>query len=112
MKVETLHDTLKIIFLNFLPGRTIKCDYRQPRWMTKTIKDKLKKGSKLTKIYFKNYKMENDQDNLNNNNIKWMHKTYIRFKRKTCLRDEWKTEWLSDCTKNVLGDIESFLKLD
>ena len=70
MKVETLHDTLKIIFLNFLPVRTIKCDYRQPRWMTKTIKDKLKKGSKLTKIYFKNYKTENDQDNLNNNNIK------------------------------------------
>ena len=29
------------------------------------IKDKLKKGSKLTKIYFKNGKTENDLDNLN-----------------------------------------------
>lgn len=30
--------------------------------------------------------------------------------RKTCSRDEWKTEWLPYCTKHVLGDIESFLK--
>ena len=64
-KVEILNDTLKNIFRNFIPSRTIKCDYQQPQWMTKVIKDKLKKRSKLTKIYFKNGKTDNDLDNLN-----------------------------------------------
>ena len=64
-KVEILNETLKNIFRNFIPNRTIKCDYRQPQWMTKLIRDKLKKRSKLTKIYFKNGKTEKDLDNLN-----------------------------------------------
>lgn len=39
-----------------------------------------------------------------------MHKNYIRFKRKTCLIDEKKTEWLPHCTKNVFADDELSLK--
>ena len=59
-KIEILNGNLKNIFRNFIPSRTIKCNYQQPQWMTNIIKDKLKKRSKLTKIYFKNGTTEND----------------------------------------------------
>ena len=38
----------------------IKCDYRQPPWMTDSIKNKLKKRAKLTKKHFKCSKKESD----------------------------------------------------
>ena len=60
LKFEILNENLKNIFRNFIPSRTIKCNYQQPQWMTNIIKDKLKKQSKLTKIYFKNGTTEND----------------------------------------------------
>ena len=42
-EVEILNEILKNIFCNFIPRRTIKCDYRQPQRMRKITKDKLKK---------------------------------------------------------------------
>ena len=54
--------------------------------MTKVMKGKLKKRSKLPKKYLKNGKTENDLDNLNI--ISNEHKTYFRFKRKTCSTNE------------------------
>ena len=38
----------------------IKCDYKQPPWMTYTIKNKLKERAKLTKKYFKRGKRKFD----------------------------------------------------
>ena len=38
----------------------IKCDCRQPPWMTERIKNKLKERAKLTKKYFKCGKKECD----------------------------------------------------
>ena len=61
-KVDILHECLKNIFHNFVPNRMIidKCDYRQPPWMTDSIKNKLKERAKLTKKNFKGGKKEYD----------------------------------------------------
>ena len=40
-KVELLNETLNI-FRNYIPNKKIKCDYRQPPWMTENIKKSLK----------------------------------------------------------------------
>ena len=37
-KVELLNKTLLNIFRNCIPNKKIKCDYRQPPWMTDNIK--------------------------------------------------------------------------
>ena len=52
--------------------------------MTELIKDKLRKQSKLNKIYFQNAKTESNFDNLNiiSNECKKI------FKRNTCLKDK------------------------
>ena len=59
-KVDILNECLKNIFHNFVPNKVIKCDYRQPAWMTDSIKNKLKEHAKLTKKYFKCGKKESD----------------------------------------------------
>ena len=41
-KVDFLNKTLLIIFRNYIPNKKIKCDYRQPPWMTDIIKKSLK----------------------------------------------------------------------
>ena len=38
----------------------MKCDYRQPPWMTDSIKNKLKERAELTKKYFKGGKKDSD----------------------------------------------------
>ena len=38
----------------------IKCDHRQPPWMTDSIKNKLKERAKLTKRHFKSGKKDYD----------------------------------------------------
>ena len=35
-KADLLHETLLNIFRNYIPHRKIKCNYRQPPWMTIT----------------------------------------------------------------------------
>ena len=51
--VDILNECLKNIFCNFIPNRIIKCNYRDPSWMTDAIKSKLKERSYLTKTYYK-----------------------------------------------------------
>ena len=58
-KVELLNETLNI-FRNYIPNKKIKCDYRQPPWMTDNIKKSLKQRSKLTKIFYKNGQRNSD----------------------------------------------------
>ena len=43
VKVEFLNKTLLIIFRNYIPNKKIKCNYRQPLWMTDSIKKSLKR---------------------------------------------------------------------
>ena len=38
-KVELLNETLLNIFWNYIPNKKIKCDYRQPPWMTNMSKN-------------------------------------------------------------------------
>ena len=52
-KVEFLNKTLLNIFRNYIPNKKIKCDYRQPLWMTDIIKKSLKERCKLTKFFTK-----------------------------------------------------------
>ena len=59
-KVDILNECLTNIFHNFVPNKMIKCDYRQPLWMTDSKKNKLKERAKLTKKYFKGGKKDSD----------------------------------------------------
>ena len=59
-KVDILNECLQNIFHNFVSSKVIKCGYRQPHWMTDSIKNKLKERAKLTKKYFKCGKKESD----------------------------------------------------
>ena len=43
-KVDILNECLNNI--NFVPNKVIKCDYRQPPWLTDSIKNKLKERAK------------------------------------------------------------------
>ena len=43
-KVDLVNETLLDIFWNYIPNKKIKCDYRQPRWMTNNIKKIFKKN--------------------------------------------------------------------
>ena len=61
-KVDLLNETLLNIFRNYIPNKKIKCDYRQPPWMTDDIKKSLKERSKLTKTYYKNGQQKIDYD--------------------------------------------------
>ena len=62
-KVDLLNEMLSNIFWNCIPSKKIKCDYRQPPWMTDSIKRSLKERSKLTKCYYKNYQKQSDHEN-------------------------------------------------
>ena len=64
-KIVILNEYLKNIFHNFVPNKVIKCDYRQPPWMTDSIKNKLNERPKLTKKYFKGGKKDSDLVQIN-----------------------------------------------
>ena len=53
-KVVLLNETLLNIFRNYIPNKKIKCDYRQPPWMTDKIRTLLRDRYKLTKMFYKN----------------------------------------------------------
>ena len=61
-KVDFLNKTLLNIFRNYIPNKKIKCDYRQPPWMTDIIKKSLKERCKLTKFFYKNGQRKVDHD--------------------------------------------------
>ena len=63
-KVDLLKETLLNIFQNYIPNKKIKCDYRQPPWMTNNIKRSSKESSKLTKCYYKNSQKKKDYEKL------------------------------------------------
>ena len=53
-KVDILNECLKNIFHNFIPNRIIKCNYRDPPWMTDVIKSKLKEQRSYLTKHIKN----------------------------------------------------------
>ena len=61
-KVDFLNKTLLNIFRNYIPNKKIKCDYRQPPWMTGNIKKSLKERCKLTKFFRKSGQRKIDHD--------------------------------------------------
>ena len=48
-KVDLLNATLLNIFRNYIPNKIVKCSHRDPPWLKKLIKSKLKERSKITK---------------------------------------------------------------
>ena len=75
-KADLLNQTLLNNFRNYIPNKKIKCDYRQPPWITNSIKRSLKERSKLTKCYYKNGQKKSGYEKL--------------------------LEKFSDCTKEIL----------
>ena len=73
-KVDLLNETLLNIFRNYIPNKKIKCDYRQPPWMTDDIKKSLKERSKLTKTYYKNGQQKIDYDKVLEKSADYMKK--------------------------------------
>ena len=63
-KVDTLNECLKNIFHDFILNRIIKPNYRDPPWMTDVMKSKHKKGSYLSKTYYKYGKRKSDFEEL------------------------------------------------
>ena len=63
-KVDLLNETSLNIFRNCIQNKKIKCNYRQPPWMTNTIKRSLKECSKFTKCYYKNGQKKSDYENV------------------------------------------------
>ena len=61
-KVKRLNETLLNIFRNYIPNKKIKCDYREPPWMTDKIKTLLKYRNKLTKMFYKNGQKTEDHE--------------------------------------------------
>ena len=61
---DLINKTLLNIFRNYIPNKKCKCDYRQPPWMTNSIKKSLKERSKLTKCYYKNGQKKSDYEKL------------------------------------------------
>ena len=58
-KVGLLNNTLLNIFRNYITNKIVKCRYRDPPWITKQIKSKLKNKSKITKGYYRKGKDPN-----------------------------------------------------
>ena len=52
-KVDILNSTLLNIFRNYNLNKIVKCSYKDPPWIIKLIKSKLKHKSKLTTKYYK-----------------------------------------------------------
>ena len=42
-----------LIFRNYIPNKLVKCSYRDPPWIIKQIKSKLKSRSKIIKEYYR-----------------------------------------------------------
>ena len=61
-KADLLSKTLLNTFRNYIPNKKIKCDYRQPPWVTDIIKKSLKQRCKLTKFFYKNGHRKVDHD--------------------------------------------------
>ena len=100
-KVELLNERLLNIYRNYITNKKMKCNYRQPPWMTDNIKKSLKERYKLTKIFYKNGQRKTDREKVLEkatectNEILEAKKNYI-LKR------------FSYCSKSILDHIKSF----
>ena len=61
-KVGLFNETLLNIFRNYVPNKKIKCDYRQPPWMTDKIKTLLRDRYKLTNMFYRNGQKTTDRE--------------------------------------------------
>ena len=52
-KVDVLNAALLNVFRNYIPNKIVKCSHRDPPWLTKLIKSKLKERSKITKEFYR-----------------------------------------------------------
>ena len=52
-KFDLLNATLLNIFRNYIQNKIVKCSYRDPPWLAKLIKSKLKERSKITKDFYR-----------------------------------------------------------
>ena len=52
-KIDLLNTTLLNIFRNYIPNKILKCSYRDPLWLTKLVKSKLKERSKITIEFYR-----------------------------------------------------------
>ena len=59
-KVNILNECLSNVFHNFIPNKKIKFIYKDPAWITETVKSKLRERSNLVKRYYKNGKKNTD----------------------------------------------------
>ena len=55
-KVNILNECLLNVLHNFIPNKKIRFNYKDPPWMTETVKSKLRERSNLVKQYHKNRK--------------------------------------------------------
>ena len=59
-KVNILNECLLNVFDNFIRNKKIKFNYKDPPWMTETVKSKSIERSNLVKRYYKNGKKNTD----------------------------------------------------
>ena len=52
-KVDLLNAILLNIFRNYIPNKVVKCSYRDPPWLPKLTKSKLKERSKIAKEFYR-----------------------------------------------------------
>ena len=51
-KVNILNECLLNVFHNFIANKKIKFNYKDPPWMTETVKSKFRERTNLVTIYF------------------------------------------------------------
>ena len=59
-QVNIFSKTIINMFSNFVPNILVICDFRDPSWMSKFVKNKIKWKNKIYKDYNKNGRTEND----------------------------------------------------
>ena len=59
-QVIALNETILNVFRNYVPNKYITVDDKDPGWMNKIIKSKMKAKNKLYKQYVKNGRFESD----------------------------------------------------
>ena len=77
-RVDVLNETIMNIFRNYIPSKKVKCNYCQPPWMNDKIKKCLRERSKLTKIYYKQGKKNENQERKITSNSCILHRGDIK----------------------------------
>ena len=64
-QVKLFNETLTNIFRNYIPHKKIKCDYKDPPWITTEIKTNLRKKKRLYKKNISKGRTDDDLQSLN-----------------------------------------------